>query len=155
MKKLKDILYKVSIEEVVGSTEIEINSIHFDSRKVESNDLFVAQKGVTVDGHLFIDKAISLGAKVIVCEEIKNVVDSVTYIKVKDSNSALAIIASNYFENPSSHLKLIGVTGTNGKTTIASLLYQLFKKAGFKVGLLSTVKVIVDEKEYIKRTGEA
>lgn len=148
MKKLKDILYKVSIEEVVGSTEIEINSIHFDSRKVESNDLFVAQKGVTVDGHLFIDKAISLGAKVIVCEEIKNVVDSVTYIKVKDSNSALAIIASNYFENPSSHLKLIGVTGTNGKTTIASLLYQLFKKAGFKVGLLSTVKVIVDEKEY-------
>ena len=155
MKKLKDILCKVSIEEVVGSTEIEINSIHFDSRKVESNDLFVAQKGVTVDGHLFIDKAISLGAKVIVCEEIKNVVDSVTYIKVKDSNSALAIIASNYFENPSSHLKLIGVTGTNGKTTIASLLYQLFKKAGFKVGLLSTVKVIVDEKEYIKRTGEA
>jgi UDP-N-acetylmuramoyl-L-alanyl-D-glutamate--2,6-diaminopimelate ligase len=148
VKKLKDILYKVSIEEVVGSTEIEINSIHFDSRKVESNDLFVAQKGVTVDGHLFIDKAISLGAKVIVCEEIKNVVDSVTYIKVKDSNSALAIIASNYFENPSSHLKLIGVTGTNGKTTIASLLYQLFKKAGFKVGLLSTVKVIVDEKEY-------
>ena len=149
MKKLKDILYKVSIEEVLGSTNIEINSVQFDSRKVKSNDLFVAQKGVTVDGHLFIEKTISLGAKAIICEEFPEVIsENITYIRVNDSNSALAIIASSFFDNPSSKLKLIGVTGTNGKTTIASLLYQLFKNAGFKVGLLSTVKVIVDKKEY-------
>ncbi len=149
MKKLKDILYKVSIEEVLGSTDIEIHSIQFDSRKVKSNDMYVAQKGVTVDGHLFIEKAILLGATAIICEELPEVIlENVSYIKVKDAKSALAISASNYFENPSSKLKLIGVTGTNGKTTIASLLYQLFKKAGFKVGLLSTVKVVVNDKEY-------
>jgi len=149
LKNLKDILYKISIEEVLGSTDVEINSIQFDSRKIKSNDLFVAQKGLTVDGHLFIEKAISLGATVIVCEENpKEISEYVSYIRVKDANSALAILASNYYNNPSSKLKLIGVTGTNGKTTIASLLYQLFKKAEFKVGLLSTVKVIVGEKEY-------
>jgi len=149
LKNLKDILYKISIEEVLGSTDVEINSIQFDSRKIKSNDLFVAQKGLTVDGHLFVEKAISLGATVIVCEENpKEISEYVSYIRVKDANSALAILASNYYNNPSSKLKLIGVTGTNGKTTIASLLYQLFKKAEFKVGLLSTVKVIVGEKEY-------
>ena len=149
MNKLKDILYKISIEEILGSTDIEINSVQFDSRKIESNDLFVAQKGVTVDGHLFIEKAIQLGAKAIVCEEFpKEISKNVSYIKVENANSALAILASNYFANPSTKLKLIGVTGTNGKTTIASLLYQLFKKAGFKVGLLSTVKVVVNEKEF-------
>lgn len=149
MRNLKDILYKTSIEEVLGSTDIEINSIQFDSRKVKSNDVFVAQKGVTVDGHLFIEKAVSLGASAIICEELPEVIaKNVSYIKVQDAKSTLAISASNYFNNPSSKLKLIGVTGTNGKTTIASLLYQLFKKAGFKVGLLSTVKVIVDEIEY-------
>ena len=149
MNKLKDILYKISIEEILGSTDIEINSVQFDSRKIESNDLFVAQKGVTVDGHLFIEKAIQLGAKAIVCEEFpKEISKNVSYIKVENANSALAILASNYFANPSTKLKLIGVTGTNGKTTIASLLYQLFKKAGFNVGLLSTVKVVVNEKEF-------
>ncbi len=149
MKNLKDILYKISIEEILGSTDIEINSVQFDSRKIEPNDLFVAQKGVTVDGHLFIEKAIQLGAKAIVCEEFpKEISKNVSYIKVENANSALAILASNYFANPSTKLKLIGVTGTNGKTTIASLLYQLFKKAGFKVGLLSTVKVVVNEKEF-------
>ncbi|MFN0728100.1 UDP-N-acetylmuramoyl-L-alanyl-D-glutamate--2,6-diaminopimelate ligase [Polaribacter gochangensis] len=149
MKKLKDILYKVTIEEVLGSIDIEIHSIQFDSRKVKSNDMYVAQKGVTVDGHLFIEKAILLGATAIICEELPAaILENISYIKVKDAKSALAISASNYFENPSSKLKLIGVTGTNGKTTIASLLYQLFKKAGFKVGLLSTVKVVVNYKEY-------
>jgi UDP-N-acetylmuramoyl-L-alanyl-D-glutamate--2,6-diaminopimelate ligase len=149
LNKLKDILYKISIEEILGSTDIEINSVQFDSRKIESNDLFVAQKGVNVDGHLFIEKAIQLGAKAIVCEEFpKEISKNVSYIKVENANSALAILASNYFANPSTKLKLIGVTGTNGKTTIASLLYQLFKKAGFKVGLLSTVKVVVNEKEF-------
>ena len=149
MKDLKDILYKVSIEEIVGSADVVVNAVHFDSRKVSKNDLFVAQKGVTVDGHLFISKAIKLGAKVVVCESFPEDLDkSVTYVKVLDSNVALAIISSNYFNNPSSKFKLIGVTGTNGKTTIATLLYQLFKNAGFKVGLLSTVKILVNDKEY-------
>ena len=149
MKNLKDILYKVSIDEVVGSTDVNINSVQFDSRKIAENDLFVAQKGVTVDGHLFISKVIESGAKVIVCETLPNeTIENITYVKVADSNSALAIIASNYFNNPSSGLKLIGVTGTNGKTTIATLLYQLFKNAGFKVGLLSTVKILVNDKEF-------
>ena len=149
MKKLKDILYKVSIEKVIGSTDVFINAIQFDSRKVQQDALFVAQNGVTVDGHLFIEKAIALGAKVVVCEVIPKIKDQrVTYVKVADSNSALAIIASNYFENPSASLKLIGVTGTNGKTTIATLLCQLFKNAGFKVGLLSTVKILVDDREF-------
>ena len=149
MKSLKDILYRVSIVEVVGSTDVAIKMVQFDSRKVSDNDLFVAQKGVTVNGHLFIAKAIELGAKVIVCEMIPDNLDNrVTYVCVADSNVALAIISSNYFENPSAKLKLIGVTGTNGKTTIATLLYQLFKKAGYKVGLLSTVKILVNDKEY-------
>lgn len=149
MKDLKDILYKVSIEEIVGAADAVVNAVHFDSRKVAKNDLFVAQKGVTVDGHLFISKAIELGAKVVVCESFPEDLDkSVTYVRVADSNVALAIISSNYFNNPSSKLKLIGVTGTNGKTTIATLLYQLFKNAGFKVGLLSTVKILVKDKEY-------
>lgn len=149
MKNLKDILYKVSLEQVVGNTNVAVSKIQFDSRQIKQADCFVAQKGVTVDGHLFIEKAISLGATVIVCEDLpKTLSDDVTYVKVKDSNSALAIMASNYFGNPSSKLSLIGVTGTNGKTTIASLLYQLFKKAGYKVGLLSTVKVLVGDNEF-------
>jgi UDP-N-acetylmuramoyl-L-alanyl-D-glutamate--2,6-diaminopimelate ligase len=149
LKKLKDILLKVSTEKVIGSTNISVNTVVFDSRKIQKNDVFVAQKGVSVDGHLFIEKAINLGAIAIVCEELPaDTKEGITYLQVKDANSTLAIMASNYFDNPSSHLKLIGVTGTNGKTTIVSLLWQLFKKAGFKVGLLSTVKVIVDTIEF-------
>ncbi|OSY87422.1 UDP-N-acetylmuramoylalanyl-D-glutamate--2,6-diaminopimelate ligase [Tenacibaculum holothuriorum] len=149
MKVLKDILYKVAVNSVIGSTDVEVKNIVFDSRKVESNSLFVAQKGVTVDGHKYIGKALSLGATTIVCEVFpEDLKEGITYVQVDDSDTALAIIASNYYENPSSEIKLVGVTGTNGKTTIATLLYQLFKKAGYKVGLLSTVKVLVDEKEY-------
>ncbi|WP_405609341.1 UDP-N-acetylmuramoyl-L-alanyl-D-glutamate--2,6-diaminopimelate ligase [Polaribacter sp. Asnod1-A03] len=149
MKNLKDILYKVSINQVFGDTNIDVNAIVFDSRKIENNDVFVAQKGVTVDGHLYINKAINLGAIVIVCEVFPvNKKEGVTYIEVSDANVALAIMASNFYDNPSNKLPLIGVTGTNGKTTIASLLYQLFKKAGYKVGLLSTVKILVDETEF-------
>jgi len=149
MKILKDILYKVSIEAVKGTTDISINKIEFDSRKIELNDVFVAIKGVLSDGHAYIDKALNLGATVIICEEFpKIIVNGVTYVKVKSSNEALAFLAANYFDNPSQKLKLVGVTGTNGKTTVASLLYQLFKKAGYKVGLLSTVKILVDEIEY-------
>ncbi len=111
--------------------------------------MFVAQRGLTVNGHLYIDKAISLGAIAIICEDLpKNKKERVTYIQVDDSDAALAIIASNFYENPSTKFTVIGVTGTNGKTTIASLLYQLFQKAGYKVGLLSTVKILVDKTEY-------
>ena len=149
MKQLKDILYKVSVDEVYGDTSIEVAQVVFDSRKVKDGDLFVAQKGVTVDGHRFIDKAIELGAKSIVCEDVPEVrMKEVTYIKVNDANETLAIVASNFYGNPSEKLTLVGVTGTNGKTTIASLLYQLFFKAGYKAGLLSTVKILVDTKEF-------
>lgn len=146
---LKEIVYKVAIEAVKGSTEIAVNKIEFDSRKIEANDVFVAIRGTVSNGHDFIEKAISLGAIAIVCDTLPEVtVTGITYIQVKDTNSALAFMASNYYDNPSSKLRLVGITGTNGKTTIASLLYQLFKKAGYKVGLLSTVKIMVDTIEY-------
>jgi UDP-N-acetylmuramoyl-L-alanyl-D-glutamate--2,6-diaminopimelate ligase len=146
---LKDILYKVNIEAVKGSTEAIINKIEFDSRKVELNDVFVAIRGTISNGHDFIEKALNQGASVIVCDTFPElIVNGVTYILVKDTNLALAFLAANFYDNPSQNLKLVGITGTNGKTTIASLLYQLFKKAGFKVGLLSTVKILVDETEY-------
>lgn len=149
MRILKDIVYKVAIEAVKGSTEIAIGKIDFDSRKMELNDVFVAIRGTISDGHDFIAKAIELGAKAIVCDTLPEILEvGVTYIQVKDTNSALAIMAANYFDNPSNKVQLVGVTGTNGKTTIASLLYQLYKKAGYKVGLLSTVKIMVDEVEY-------
>lgn len=149
MKILKDILYKVAIESVTGSTEIAIHKIDFDSRKIEENDVFVAIRGTLSDGHDYIEKAIQLGAVAIICDALpENIEKGITYIKVKDTNSALAFMAANYFGNPSEKLKLVGVTGTNGKTTIASLLFQLFQKAGFKVGLLSTVKIMVEETEY-------
>ena len=146
---LKEIVYKVAIEAVKGSTEIAVNKIEFDSRKIEANDVFVAIRGTVSNGHDFIEKAISLGATAIVCDTLPEVTTAgITYIQVKDTNSALAFMASNYYDNPSSKLRLVGITGTNGKTTIASLLYQLFKKAGYKVGLLSTVKIMVDTIEY-------
>jgi UDP-N-acetylmuramoyl-L-alanyl-D-glutamate--2,6-diaminopimelate ligase len=146
---LRNILYKVNLTAVVGSTSVSINEIQFDSRKVTDNDVFVAISGSISDGHDFIDKAIEQGAVAIICESIPNKLkDDITYVAVENSKKALAIMASNFFDVPSENLKLIGVTGTNGKTTIASLLYQLFKKAGYKVGLLSTVRVMVDNKEY-------
>jgi len=146
---LKDILYKVAIEAVKGSTEIAVNNIDFDSRKIEENDVFIAIRGTVADGHEFIETAINKGATAIICDTFpENITAGVTYVQVKDTNRALAFMASNFYGNPSSNLKLVGITGTNGKTTIASLLFQLFKKAGYKVGLLSTVKNVVDEEEY-------
>jgi len=142
-------LYQVAISQVFGLTDVEVNSVVFDSRKIEKNDVFVAQKGVSVDGHLYIEKAINLGAIAIICEDFPlDKKAGITYVQVADANVALAVVASNFYENPSKKMPLIGVTGTNGKTTIASLLYQLFKKAGYKVGLLSTVKILVDEVEF-------
>ena len=128
---------------------MEINNIVFDSRKVEKGTVFIAQKGATVDGHLFINKAIELGAIAVICEDLlEDKKQGVTYVQVPCVNSALAIMAANFYNNPSKKIPLVGVTGTNGKTTITSLLYQLFKKAGYKVGLLSTVKIMVDEIEF-------
>ena len=139
----------MSINSVSGNTAIKINEIHFDSRSVGVNDVFVAQRGWQVDGHDYIEKAVSNGASVVVCEALPNsILDSVTFIEVDNSSSALAVMASNFYGNPSSKLKLVGITGTNGKTTVATLLYELFLKANKKVGLLSTVKVMVNANAY-------
>jgi UDP-N-acetylmuramoyl-L-alanyl-D-glutamate--2,6-diaminopimelate ligase len=146
---LKDILWKVAIESVHGSTDVAIEKMEFDSRKVSENDVFIAIRGTISDGHEFIETAINKGAIAIICDSFPEIIVSgITYIKVNDTNKAMAFIAANYFDNPSQKLKLIGITGTNGKTTIASLLFQLFQKAGFKTGLLSTVKIVVDTNEY-------
>lgn len=144
---LKDILYKVAITEVVGSTDVRISNIQFDSRKIEADDLFIATNGVSVDGHKFIDKAIGLGALAIICEKLpETLVPSITYVVVKDSAIALGIIASNKYNEPSRKLKLVGITGTNGKTSIATILHRLFTELGHKVGLLSTVEnIIIDQ----------
>ena len=149
MKLLKDILYRVTINRVIGSTSVAINNIEFDSRKIEFNDVFVSIKGVLSDGHNYIEKATDLGALVIICEKIPDkIINGITYVEVDNSNLALSVLAANYYGNPSDDIQLIGITGTNGKTTVATLLYKLFKKAGFKVGLLSTVKIFIDNKEY-------
>ncbi|TWI02176.1 UDP-N-acetylmuramoylalanyl-D-glutamate--2,6-diaminopimelate ligase [Flavobacterium tiangeerense] len=149
MKVLKDILYKVAIDSVTGLTDIPVNKIEFDSRKILAGDVFVAIYGTVSNGHDYIDKVIQQGATAIVCQILPLVLaPGVTFIKVQDTNSALACMAANFYDSPSQKVKLVGITGTNGKTTIASLLYQLFKNAGYKVGLLSTVKIMVNEKEY-------
>ncbi|WP_178990350.1 UDP-N-acetylmuramoyl-L-alanyl-D-glutamate--2,6-diaminopimelate ligase [Winogradskyella schleiferi] len=149
MMVLKDILYKVTINAVVGSTSITVGKVEFDSRQIKTNDVFVAISGTLTDGHKFIEKAINDGATAIICEILpENLQDNITYIEVANSNQALAFMANNFYGQPSENLKLVGVTGTNGKTTVSSLLYQLFKKAGYKVGLLSTVKIMVDNTTY-------
>ena len=141
MKLLSDILYKVKLEEIIGSTHVAISSIVFDSRKVKKDSLFVATKGAADDGHIYIQKAIESGAIAIVCEEIpKDKNDQITYVKVADSTYALGVMACNYYDNPSEKLKLVGITGTNGKTTTVTLLFNLFKSLGYSVGLLSTVQ---------------
>lgn len=125
----------------VGTLENpKIQSLQFDSRKVEEGALFVAIRGVETDGHLFIDKAIEKGARVILCEQIKDAQENVLYIRVKDSAEALGQIANRFYDMPSKKLKLVGITGTNGKTTTATLLYDLFSQLGYTVGLISTVE---------------
>lgn len=149
MKNLKDILYRTSIEAIKGSTDKTISKIEFDSRKVSSGDVFVAIKGTVADGHQYINKCIEQGAVAIVCETFpEKIVDGITYVQVNNSHKALAFMAANYYDNPSEKLKLVGVTGTNGKTTIATLLYIMFEKAGYKSGLLSTVKIKVHQAEF-------
>ncbi|MAP79864.1 MAG: UDP-N-acetylmuramoyl-L-alanyl-D-glutamate--2,6-diaminopimelate ligase [Aequorivita sp.] len=146
---LKDILYKVTIESVIGSTSVAINNLEFDSRKVSLNDVFVAIKGTVVDGHKFITKAANQGALAVICETLPDeIINGITYVQVANSQSALAIMAANFYGNPSEDLKLVGITGTNGKTTVSSLLYEVFKKAGAEAGLISTVKIMVGNSEY-------
>jgi len=144
MMLLKDILYKVSVDKVVGSTEVQINALEFDSRQVDEHSAYFALMGTQVDGHDFIEAAIALGAEAVICEHLPTTIHpSIAYIVVNDTKEALAICADNFYGNPSSQLTLIGITGTNGKTTIATLLYDLFVKAGYRAGLLSTVKIMV------------
>lgn len=138
---LKDLLNNVQVKEVLGTTNIEVTGICIDSRKAVPGSAFIAIKGTLADGHQFIHTAISQGARIIICEETpeeKN--QGVTYIKVKDSSIAAGEIASAFYDFPSAKMTVIGVTGTNGKTTVTTLLYQLFTKLGYKCGLISTVQ---------------
>jgi UDP-N-acetylmuramoyl-L-alanyl-D-glutamate--2,6-diaminopimelate ligase len=140
MKKLRDIFYGVSLTEVIGSTDNQVGEIVFDSRKASGNSLFVAIEGGIADGHDFIDQVIEKGCQHIVCQQLpENVRKDVGYYVVADSHAALAIIAANFYENPSEKLTLVGITGTNGKTTTTTLLHKLFLDLGHKVGLISTV----------------
>lgn len=141
MKTLRDILYNVSIQAVHGSTDIAVNALRIDSRAVVRGDVFIAIKGVHADGHLFIDKALERGAAIVICEELPaKLADNVSYVQVTNSAMACGTIAGNFYDNPSHKLRLIGVTGTNGKTTIATLLFHLFSEMGYFCGLLSTVQ---------------
>ncbi|MBR1513072.1 MAG: UDP-N-acetylmuramoyl-L-alanyl-D-glutamate--2,6-diaminopimelate ligase [Bacteroidales bacterium] len=143
--KIKEILVNCNLLEIEGDKDLDIRSIAFDSRKVEQGTLFFAVKGTQVDGHDYIDKAIEQGAAAIVCEKMPGTkADNVTYIKVDNTAYTLGLAASNFFGNPSKELRLVGVTGTNGKTTIATLLYRLFTDAGYCCGLLSTIENIVN-----------
>jgi len=148
MRYLKDILEKVVVKEVLGSTDIEINSLKLDSRSVEPGCLYFAVKGTVSDGHIYIPDAIKAGAIAVVCELMPKKQDSnVTFIIVEDCSVAKAVIASNYHGNPSSRLNLIGVTGTNGKTTTVTLLHQLFQNLGYKTGLISTIQNKIQEQK--------
>ena len=149
MIKVSYILDGVNVVSKSSERDFEVSGLQFDSREIQKGDLFVAISGVHMDGHNFIDKAISLGAAVIVCEVLPvQEYEDVLFVKVKDASKVLAQLASNFFRNPSRELKLVGVTGTNGKTTVATLLYNLFTSLGFASGLLSTVKVMVGINEF-------
>ncbi len=140
MKLLKDILYKVRMEEVIGSTHIAVEHITMDSREIKPMSLFAAIVGYSIDGHQFIGAAIEKGANCILCQHFpESLVADVTYVKVQDASEALGILAANFYDNPSEKIKVVGVTGTNGKTTVATLLYELAKSLDKRVGLLSTV----------------
>ena len=139
--QLQDLLYGVAIKSLVGKPNVEVAALGFDSRAVENNSMFFAITGTVVNGHNYIEQTISAGAKVIICEIMPaDLLAEVTYVEVANSSIALGIVASNFYGNPSTKLKLIGITGTNGKTTIATLLFQLFRGLGFNVGLISTVQ---------------
>ena len=144
---LQDVLYKVSIRSVSGSTSVEVNDIQIDSRRVKQGTTFIAVKGSASDGHQFIDSAIENGAVAIVYEQIPaSIKAGIVYVEVQNSAVAAALMANNFYERPSEKVKLVGVTGTNGKTTIATLLYKLFTRLGYTCGLLSTVENQIGDK---------
>lgn len=150
MKTIKEVLKNVQVVEISCSDDIHISSICIDSRKCCKSSLFVAIRGAKDDGHNFIEKAVKNGANAIICEKLPNIIiRKAIYIKVTDTQIALAQIARNFFDDPSSKLKLVGVTGTNGKTTTATLLYRLFKKLGCRCGLISTVRNMIDDEELL------
>lgn len=141
---LQDVLYKVAIRSVAGNTSVEVKDLQTDSRKVKKGTAFVAVKGTAADGHQFIDKAIESGAVVIVCEVMPATWnDNVVYVQAESSSAAAGYMAHNFFERPSEKIRLVGVTGTNGKTTIATLLYKLFTRLGYTCGLISTVENMI------------
>lgn len=143
--KLKEIIDGISVNHIEGDSSIEITGINIDSRLIEKGHVFVAVKGTQADGHTFIEKAIEKGASVIVCETLPiNTVKGITYVQVADTEEIAGELATRFYGNPTSHLELVGVTGTNGKTTIATLLYNMFRKFGYKVGLISTVCNYID-----------
>lgn len=146
--KLSRLIEKTDVLEVLGDTSAEINSIEFDSRKVKQGSLFVAQRGVHVDGHKFIAKAEESGAAVIVCEEFPATIsEKISYVKIADSNQVLGELAAAFYDYPSLNMKVVGVTGTNGKTSIATLLHRLFRLQGYNVGLISTISYKINESE--------
>ena len=153
-KTLTQLLSDIEVLQIVGDTGKEISDVTCDSREVKPGSMFVAVRGVTVDAHQFLDQVAQAGAVAVVCEELPaTVAPSVTYVQVANSTIALAHVASSWYDNPSSHLRLVGVTGTNGKTTIATLLYELARLMGHKAGLLSTVQNIIGERvEVAKQT---
>jgi len=141
MNLLQDILYKVGIRSVHGDLHIPVMDLQIDSRKVTKGCLFIAVRGNNIDGHEFIDSAIEKGATAVICELLPlQINNEITYVQVENSASATGFVAHNFYDQPSEKLKLVGVTGTNGKTTIATLLYKLFTVLGYKSGLLSTVQ---------------
>ena len=145
--KLKDIVKGIDCE-MRGSAEVEVKDLQFDSRKVVKGTLFVAQPGTKVDGHDFIAKAVEAGAVAVVCQHIpENSPEGVTYVVTKDSSRTLGEMAANFYDHPSRSLKLIGITGTNGKTTTVTLLHRMFRMMGHHVGLVSTIVNKIDEKE--------
>ncbi len=148
MKLLKDILFRARIMNVIGSTNVAVEHVTMDSRAVKPFSLFVAVDGVTVDGHNYITKAIEAGAVAVVCEKMpEQIVENITYVQVQSSSESLGIVADNFYDNPSQQIKIVAVTGTNGKTTTATLLYRLLRKMGRKAGLLSTVVNKINDKE--------
>src|SRR5690606_16135118 len=147
--KLNELLEKIKIKKIIGNPDKEIQSIQFDSRKVEPGSQFVAQEGTSSDGHSFIEKSIEAGAVAILCENLPQNLDAeITYIQVENASIALGFLASNFYQNPTGKLKLIGITGTNGKTTTATLTYNLLEALGYPSVLISTIRILIYGKEY-------
>jgi UDP-N-acetylmuramoyl-L-alanyl-D-glutamate--2,6-diaminopimelate ligase len=146
MAVLNNILNNIAVKQLTGSANVQVNNLQIDSRKVVAGDCFIAIKGSTSDGHLYIDKCIEQGASVIVCEQLPATINpNVTYVQVENSSKAAGKLAANFYSNASAKMKVVGVTGTNGKTSVATLLFRLFRKLGHNVGLLSTVQNQINE----------